>query len=54
MTNFKIGDVIKTDIGNILKYEGEMKDFIDEHISISNGKDIEFLGRIVEVVSNDR
>jgi len=54
MTDFKIGDVIKTDTGNILIYEGAMKEFIDEHISISNRKDIEFLGSIVEVVSSDR
>lgn len=45
----KIGDYIKTDTGNILKYEGEMKNFIDEHISISDGKSIEFLGKIVKI-----
>lgn len=44
----EIGEYIRTDIGNILKYEGKEKKFIDEHLSISNRKDIEFLGRIVK------
>lgn len=44
----EIREYIRTDIGNILKYEGKEKEFIDEHLSISNKKDIEFLGRIVK------
>lgn len=48
----EIGEYVRTDIGNILKYEGKEKEFIDEHLSISNKKDIEFLGRIVKHSKN--
>ncbi len=50
--NIEKGMYVRTDTGNILKYENEMKEFIDEHISLRNGKDIEFLGTIVNKPSH--
>lgn len=44
----KENEYIRTDLGNILKYTRKEKEFIDEHLSISNKKDIEFLGTIVK------
>ena len=44
----KENEYIRTDLGNILKYTGKEKEFIDKHLSISNKKDIEFLGTIVK------
>ena len=38
--------------GNILRYKGHDKDFIDEHLSISDGKTVEFLG-VIELHSLD-
>ena len=43
----KTNEIIRTDIGNIIRYSGELKEFIDEHRSISNDNEIEFLGTIV-------
>lgn len=43
----KINEIIRTDIGNIIKYSGKLKEFIDEHRSISNDTKIEFLGTII-------
>jgi|GEM_PF-3557759 len=42
--NIEKGMYVRTDMGNILKYEDKLKEFIDEHISIENGKDIEYIG----------
>ena len=48
----KENEYIRTDLGNILKYTGKEKEFIDKHLSISNKKDIEFLGTIVKHSKN--
>lgn len=45
--DLKINEIIRTDIGNIIKYSGKLKEFIDEHRSISNDNEIEFLGTII-------
>ena len=44
----KENEYIRTDLGNILKYTGKEKEFIDKHLSISNKNDIEFLGTIAK------
>lgn len=43
----KTNEIIRTDIGNIIRYSGKLKEFIDEHRSIPNDNEIEFLGTIV-------
>lgn len=48
----EVGEYVRTDIGNILKYEGKIKEYIDDFISISNKQDIEFLGKIVKHSKN--
>lgn len=48
----KENEYIRTNLGNILKYTGKEKEFIDKHLSISNKKDIEFLGTIVKHSKN--
>lgn len=39
-------EYIRTNTGNIIKYYGKDKEFIKDHLSISDGKTIEFLGEI--------
>ena len=48
----KENEYIRTDLGHILKYTEKEKEFIDKHLSISNKKDIEFLGTIVKHSKN--
>lgn len=48
----KLNEYIRTNTGNILRYKGHDKDFIDEHLSISDGKTVEFLG-VIELHSLD-
>lgn len=43
----KINEIIRTDIGNIIRYSGKLKEFIDENRSISEDNKIEFLGTII-------
>ncbi|WP_299994532.1 hypothetical protein [uncultured Clostridium sp.] len=40
-------EIIRTDIGNIIRYSGKLRGFIDEHRSISEDNKIEYLGTIV-------
>lgn len=40
-------EIIRTDIGNIIRYSGKLKEFIDEHRSVSEDNKIEFLGTII-------
>lgn len=40
-------EIIRTDTGNIIRYSGQLKEFIDMHRSISEDNKIEFLGIII-------
>ena len=40
-------EIIRTDIGNIIRYSGKLREFIDEHRGISEDNKIEYLGTIV-------
>ena len=46
MKEIKVGEYVRTDIGNIFQYEGKTKKIIDEYISVSDNQNIEFLGKI--------
>ena len=46
MEEIKVGEYVRTDIGNIFQYEGKTKKIIDEYISVSDNQNIEFLGKI--------
>lgn len=46
MEEIKVGEYIRTELGQIGKIDEDLKEFIDEHRSISEKDRIEFLGKI--------
>lgn len=46
MEEIKVGDFIRTELGQIARVDKDLKEFIDEHRSISERDIVEFLGKI--------
>ena len=48
----EVGEWVRTEDGRIIRITYQLKEFIDEHISISDEKSVEFLGVIVNHSKN--